>query len=135
MIHRLIGLAAGLAVALASIVFVEFVGNQFFPPPRGYDMSAGSALSLPVANLMWPVIGWFVGAMAGAWVAVRISGERWTGWAIAALVLAATIFNFAMITHPTWMLIVGPLAPIIGAWVGQMLSKARQARVDEAAPD
>jgi hypothetical protein len=125
MIHRLGGLAAGLAVAIFTIMMAEFVGNQFFPPPRGYDMSAGSALSLPVANLIWPVIGWFLGALAGSWVAVRISGHRWTGWAIVALVLAATIFNFALITHPLWMMIAGVLAPILGGWVGQSLPKSR----------
>jgi hypothetical protein len=123
MVHRLIGLAAGLAVGLFAIIFVEFIGNQLFPPPRGYDMTSGSALSLPVETLIWPVIGWFLGGLAGAWVAVRISGERWTGWAIAALVLAATILNFALITHPLWMMIGGPLAPLLGGWIGQRLVK------------
>jgi hypothetical protein len=135
MIHRLGGLAAGLAVAIFTIMFVEFIGNQLFPPPRGYDMSAGSALSLPVENLIWPVIGWFLGALAGAWVAVRISGEPWTGWAIVALVLAATAFNFALITHPLWMMIVGALAPILGGWIGQKLPKARRPQLDPSLED
>jgi nitrate/nitrite transporter NarK len=111
-------------VAIFTIMLVEFFGNQFFPPPRGYDMGAGSALSLPATNLIWPVIGWFLGALAGGWVAVRISGERWTVWAIVALVLGAIILNFAMITHPLWMMIVGPLAAIAGGLVGQRLPKS-----------
>lgn len=122
MVHRLAGLAAGLAVAIFTIIFVEFIGFQFFPPPRGYDMSAGSALTLPVENLIWPVIGWFLGAAAGAWVAVRISGQRWTGWVITALVLGATAFNFALITHPMWMMIAGAIAPFLGGWVAQLLT-------------
>jgi hypothetical protein len=130
MIHRLGGLAAGLAVAIFTIMFVEFIGNQLFPPPRGYDMSAGSALSLPVENLMGPVVGWFLGALAGSWVAVRISGERWTGWAIAVLVIAATVLNFAMITHPLWMMIAGPLAAILGGWIGETLPKGRRPELD-----
>lgn len=130
MIHRLGGLAAGLAVAIFTIMFVEFIGNQLFPPPRGYDMSAGSAMSLPVENLIWPVIGWFLGALSGAWVAVRISGERWTGWAIVALVIAATVLNFAMITHPLWMMIAGPVAAILGGWIAQMLPKGRRPELD-----
>jgi hypothetical protein len=131
MIHRLGGLAAGLAVAIFTIMFVEFIGYQLFPPPRGYDMSGGSALSLPVENLIWPVIGWFLGALAGSWVAVRVSGERWTGWAIAALVLAATVFNFALITHPLWIIIGGALAPLLGGWVGQLLPKGRRPALTE----
>lgn len=130
MIHRLGGLAAGLAVAIFTIMFAEFIGNQLFPPPRGYDMNAGSALSLPVENLMGPVVGWFLGAMAGSWVAVRISGERWTGWAIVVLVLAATVLNFALITHPLWMMIAGPVAAILGGWIGEALPKARRPRLD-----
>ena len=124
MIHRLAGLAAGLAVALFAIMTTEFIGNQFFPPPDGYDMSGGSAMSLPVANLIWPVIGWFLGSFAGSWVALRIAGEQWAGWAIVGLVLAATIFNFALITHPLWMMIVGGLAPILGGWLGQLVSQS-----------
>jgi len=135
MIHRLGGLASGLAVALFTIMFVEFIGNQLVPPPSGYDMSAGSAMSLPFENLIWPVIGWFLGALAGAWVAVRISGERWTAWAIVALVLAATIFNFALITHPMWMMIVGILAPILGGWVGQALPRGRPPKIDLESAD
>ena len=130
MIHRLGGLAAGLAVAIFTIMFVEFIGNQLFPPPRGYDMSAGSAMSLPVENLIWPVIGWFLGALSGAWVAVRISGERWTGWAIVVLVIAATVLNFAMITHPLWMMIAGPIAAILGGWIGQSLPRGRRPELD-----
>ena len=130
MFHRLGGLAAGLAVAIFTIMFVEFIGSQLFPPPRGYDMSGGSALSMPFENLIWPVIAWFLGALAGSWVAIRISGERWTGWTIAAFVLAATIFNFALITHPLWMMIAGVVAPILGGWIGQLLPKGRRPRLD-----
>ena len=130
MIQRLGGLAAGLAVALVTIVLVEFVGNQMFPPPRGYDMSAGSALALPVATLIWPVIGWFLGALAGAWVALRVSGEQWTGWAIAALVLAATMLNFVLVTHPLWMMIAGVLAPLLGGLLGQLLPRGRRPRLE-----
>lgn len=131
MIHRLGGLAAGLAVAIFAIMLVEFIGYQLFPPPRGYDMSAGSALSLPVENLMWPVIGWLLGALAGSWVAVRISGERWTGWAIVVLVLAATVFNFALIAHPLWMMVAGAAAPILGGWIGLLLPKGRRPELSE----
>jgi hypothetical protein len=131
MIHRLGGLAAGLATAIFTIMIVEFIGNQLFPPPRGYDMSAGSALSLPVENLIWPVIGWFLGALAGSWLAIGISGERWTGWAIAALVLAATIFTFTLVTHPLWMMIAGAAAPILGGWIGQLLPKGRRPELTE----
>ncbi len=126
MIRILAGLAAGLAVAIVTVMAVEGIGNQLYPPPAGYDMTSGSAETLPVTTLVWPVIGWFLGAMAGSWVAVRVSGERWTGWAIAACVLAATILNLALITHPLWMIVAGVIAPMLGGWVGQLLPKGRR---------
>ena len=125
MIRNLAGLAAGLAIALVTIILVEFIGNQLFPPPRGYDMSQGSAVSLPVETLVWPVVGWLLGALGGSWAAVWLSAQRWTGWAIAALVLAATIFNFALVTHPLWMMAAGAVAPLLGGWAGQQLAARR----------
>lgn len=119
--RTLSGVAAGVAAAIVAIIAVEAVGNQLFPPPEGYDLSTGNALSLPFETLIWPVIGWFLGALAGAWLATHVSRRPWTGWAIAALVLAATIFNFTLIKHPTWMLVAGVVAPLLGGWIGRRL--------------
>jgi hypothetical protein len=121
------GIAIGLGVAILTTMSVEAIGNRLFPPPKGYDMSLGDALMLPLETLIWPVIGWFLGALIGAWLAVRISRKAWTGWAIAALVLAATIFNFVLIKHPTWVLIAGAIAPLLGGWIGRGLGSRRTA--------
>ncbi|HEU5285007.1 MAG TPA: hypothetical protein VFU20_00685 [Sphingomicrobium sp.] len=121
MVRTLAGLAAGLAVAILSIAAVEAVGNQLYPPPAGYDMTTASAETLPVETLVWPVIGWFLGSIAGSWVARRASGERWPGWAIAACVLAATVLNLALIRHPLWMIVAGVVAPVAGGWFAQLL--------------
>jgi hypothetical protein len=126
MIRTLAGLAAGLAVAIMTVMAVEGIGNQLYPPPAGYDMTSASAETLPFETLVWPVIGWFLGAAAGAWVAVRVSGENWPGWAIAIFVLAATILNLVLITHPTWVIVAGVIAPLLGGWVGQLLPKERR---------
>jgi hypothetical protein len=118
----LAGVVAGLAAAIAIIMSVEGIGNQLYPPPRGYDMSSGSALTLPVRTLIFPVIGWFLGALVGAWLAVRISRRGWTAWVIAACVLAATVFNFALITHPLWVMVAGAIAAPLGGLIGQRLA-------------
>ena len=128
MLRTLMGLAAGLAVAIVTIIIVEAIGNQLFPPPRGFDMAQSTAETLPTETLMWPVIGWFLGSLAGSAIAVHLSGERWAGWAIVALVLAATIFNFALITHPVWMMVAGPLAAVIGGWLGQQVAARARRR-------
>jgi hypothetical protein len=128
MLRTLMGLAAGLAVAIVTIMIVEAIGNQMFPPPRGFDMAKSSAESLPMETLMWPVIGWFLGSLAGSAMAVHLSREHWAGWAIVGLVLAATIFNFALITHPMWMMVAGPLAALVGGWLGQQVAARTRRR-------
>jgi len=122
MLRTLMGLAAGLAVAIVTIMIVEAIGNQLFPPPHGYDMTAASTMALPIETLIWPVIGWFLGSLAGSAIAVHLSGERWAGWAIVGLVLAAMVLTFALLTHPMWMMVAGPLAAIVGGWIGQQIA-------------
>jgi hypothetical protein len=61
MIRALAGLAAGLAVAIMTVMAIEGIGNQIYPPPPGYDMTSGSAETLPFETLIWPVIGYFLG--------------------------------------------------------------------------
>jgi hypothetical protein len=119
MIRKLAGLAVGLVTAIALIMVIETLGHSVVPPPAGYDMNAGSALKLPAANLMFPVLGWFLGTLAGAVAALRISRASWTGWAVAALVLLGAIVNFAMITHPLWVMAAGIVAPLLAGWLAQ----------------
>jgi hypothetical protein len=129
MIRNLAGLATGLGVAIMTVMAVEGIGNRLYPPPAGYDLTSGSAETLPFETLVWPVIGWFLGAVAGSWVAVRVSGERWLSWAVAVCVLAATILNLALITHPTWVIVAGIIAPVLGGWLGQRLPHGRRRSV------
>ena len=126
MIRTLAGLAAGLTIALVTIIVLEAIGNQLYPPPAGYDMTAPSAESLPFETLIWPVIGWFLGALGGCWIALRLSANSRAGWAIAAFVLAATVLNLALIAHPLWMIVAGSVAPIFGGWIAQLLPKDRR---------
>jgi hypothetical protein len=122
------GLAAGLALAMLIMMAVETIGNQIFPPPAGYDLSGGSAASLPTTTLIPPVIGWFLGTLAGASVAVRLSERSWAAWAVGAFVLAASILNLVLITHPLWMIVAAIAAPLLGAWLGHHLGAARLRR-------
>jgi hypothetical protein len=35
-----------------------------------------------------------------------------------------------MITHPLWMMIAGPIASVLGGWIGQALPKGRRPELD-----
>jgi hypothetical protein len=123
MVRPLSAIAAGLATAIVTIMAVEAIGYQLYPPPDGFNMANPSAELLPFESLLFPVVGWFLGALAGGWLAIRLSGERWTAWVIAAFVLAATILNLALITHPLWMIVAGSLASPLGGGTAQWISK------------
>ena len=123
MVRPLSAIAAGLATAIVTIMAVEAIGYQLYPPPAGFDMARPSAELLPFETLVFPVVGWFLGALAGGWLAIRLSGQRWTAWLVAAFVLAATILNLALITHPLWMIVAGLLASPLGGGVAQWISK------------
>jgi hypothetical protein len=120
------GLAAGLATAMLLIMTIEAIGNQLYPPPAGYDMAAGSAASLPFGNLIFPVIGWLLGTLMGAWIAVRLSGHDWAAWAVGGFVLAASMLNLLLITHPLWVIVAAVAAPLTGAWIGRRIAVARR---------
>ncbi len=126
MIRNLAGLAAGLAVAIVTIMVVEAIGHQLFPPPGDADLTQPMSASLPFGTLIFPVIAWFLGALAGSWLALWLCAARWAGWAIAAFVLAGTIANFALISHPLWVIIAGLVAPILGGWLAHQLPAGRR---------
>ena len=127
--RRTIGaVAGGIAVALLVIMLVEAIGNSLYPPPAGIDLQDADAVSrIPFRTLIFPVIAWFLGALAGGIVAVWVSRLRWSAWPVAAAVLVGTVAQFALMAHPLWMIIAGLIAPIIAALLAQRLAPHRRA--------
>ena len=128
MIRTLGGIAAGLAAAIVIMMLTETMGNQIAPPPARIGVSDDTdARALPFLTLLFPVLGWFVGALIGSWLAIRVSDESWTAWVVAGCVLAATIFNFILALHPTWVMVAGLIVPVLGAWLAQRFCAMRSA--------
>ena len=122
--RRTIGaVAGGIALALLTIMLVEAIGNRIYPPPPDFDLQDPGALArLPFETLVFPVLAWFLGTFAGGFVAVRFSRRRWTAWPVAAAVLVGMVVQFALMPHPTWMIVAGLAAPIIAALLAQRLA-------------
>lgn len=52
------------------------------------------------------LLGWALGVYAGAGLAARFALRgQWPGWVVKGLFLLATLGNFAMVPHPTWMML------------------------------
>jgi hypothetical protein len=130
--HPLIRLLAavlmGLIVAFAITFGIEFVNSQIFPLPEGTDYRDAVAMraalaTLPPEALIGVLIGWFIAAIAGAWVAVRIArGDRRPAWVLGLLLLVAAIANMTLFPHPVWFWVIGialyPVAIMMGIRLG-----------------
>ncbi len=127
-----LGVVAGIVVAFLCVFAVEYVGHGLYPPPAGLDASnpadqARLMDSMPAAAKAMVLAAWFVGALAGAWVANRIAGRSLAGWIVALLVIAAGVATMVMIPHPAWMWAGGILLPLAGAWIAERMGARRPA--------
>ena len=121
MIRTLGGVAAGVAIAIALMMLVEGLGNMVFPPPRVNLNDPNAPAALPVANQLFPVLGWFIATLVGGWIAIQLSGRGWTAWLVAASVLIGEILDYLLGRHAAWVMVAGILAPIAAAWIAQKL--------------
>lgn len=122
MIRILGGIVAGMAAAITLIMVIEAIGNQIAPPPARLEMTdAGETRPLPFLTLLFPVIGAFFGALVGGFLAIKVSDHPWTAWAIAGVVLAATLFNFFLMAYPIWVIAAGVVMPVLGGWLAQRI--------------
>ena len=119
MIRTLAGIAGGIAVAIVLMVVIEAIGNRIFPPVALGAAQADPSALLPFEALIFPLIGWFVGPLAGGLLAVWSSRRRWTSWPVAAAVLVGAILRFALAKHPVWAIAAGIAAPLAAAWIAQ----------------
>jgi hypothetical protein len=132
--RMLVGIVAGVVVAFLCVFAVEWIGHGLYPAPAGLDIikpadQARLMEAMPSAAKAMVLIGWFVGALAGAWVANRIAGRGLAGWIVALLVIAAGVATMLMIPHPAWMWAGGIALPLLGAWIADRMAPKRPAGI------
>jgi hypothetical protein len=111
----LVGLVAGVFVAIIVTILTESLGNQLFGASPD---AAPSARASPV-TLIFPVAGWFLGTLIGGVTAVTISRLGWEAWVVAGFILAAAGLNFALMRYPAWMGVAALIAVPLAAWIAQ----------------
>ena len=127
-VRLLASVLMGLIVAFAISFGIEFLNSQMYPLPPGTDYRDAASMraamaTLPHAALVGVLVGRFLAAAAGAWVAVRIArGARWTAWLLGLLLLVAAIANMTLFPHPIWFWVIGialyPVAIMLGVRLG-----------------
>jgi len=128
--RMLIGVIAGVVVALLCVGAVEMIGHSLYPPPAGLDIKdradqARLMEAMPAAAKAFVLLGWFAGALAGAWAANRIARRSIAGWAVALLVIAAGVATMLMIPHPAWMWAGGIALPLLAGWIASRAAGRR----------
>lgn len=121
-----LGLIVGVVIAIGLISLIEAIGHQLYPPAAGVALDNPEAMAAyieraPTAALLFPPLGWLIGAALGGWAAIRLSRRPWAGWVIAGLVLLGGIINLFLIPAPLWMQIAAIAAPILGGWIATRL--------------
>ena len=115
-------------MAFVCVLGIELVGHAVFPPPPGTDLTNPAEVerlmsAMPVAALGFVIVAWFVGALAGAWVANAVAKRALAGWIVALLVICGGVYTMLTIPHPAWMWAAGIGLPLIAGWLAQRLAK------------
>lgn len=122
MIRTLGGIVAGMAAAITLIMVTEAIGNQIAPAPAQLEFTDITRTPpLPLMTLLFPILGWFLGALVGGFIAIKVSDRPWTAWVIAGAVLVATGFNFILMAFPPWVIVAGLIVPVLGGWLAQRI--------------
>lgn len=128
MLRTIGGTILGLLVAVVSIMAIEWVGHQLFPPPPGVDINDPESLrgmleSATIGAKLVVLVAWFAGTLIGAWVADFIARAEWPRWVVAGFVLLGVLLNVFTINHPGWMIALGIAAPLVAAWIAGRLPR------------
>lgn len=112
---------AALALALALVIAVEFISTLLHPTPPGFtgtmEEMCRHVERYPHWVLALAVVAWGATAFVSTWVASRL-GNRGCGAFVGLLLVAAVVFNIAMLPYPIWFkaadLIAIPAAVYLG---------------------
>ena len=79
----------------------------------------------PEAALLGILLGWALAVYVGAGLAARLAlrGD-WPGRVVTGLFLLATLGNFLMVPHPTWMVLSAIVAIVAAGWLGARVGGA-----------
>lgn len=121
MLRKISAVFLGVVVAIATVMLIEWLGHQIYPPPPGVDFNDPEQVrkltsNLPLGAFLMLLLGWLLGTFCGGLTACYVAREKPLVFAsiIGTIMLVATITNLAMLPHPTWFSIAGIVVIGIG---------------------
>ncbi len=129
MLRVILGVGAGLTVAMILIAAIEAVTGLWFQLPANFEAmdrvdQAQAMAAMPSAAKRIIVIGWALGAALGAYLAMGIARSGSAAWTVGGLVAISGIINVVMLPHPFWMQLAAVWAPLLGCWTVARLARA-----------
>lgn len=130
--RNVLAVIAGLIVAFALVAGIEALGHIVYPVPAGLDFSKPEKVQeyvqgLPLGALLFVLAAWIVATFVGGLIAALIARTRpllFSG-IIGAFVLAATVANLLMISHPTWFAVAGITGIVLAVLTASKFISAR----------
>lgn len=115
-LRSVVATVVGILIAFGLIWLAQYAGSAFSPDV--YDVATGEVL-IPLGSTVALLVGWFVGAFAGGWVAMRASGSSGAGWVVAGAVIGAGLYRAATLSDAWWIMALGFFVPLAAAWLAQ----------------
>jgi hypothetical protein len=132
LLRSVLAVLAGLVVCFVLILAIQALGMLLYPPPPGLDFNDREAMqellqNVPVGALLLVLASYFVGVLAGSWVAGRLAGRAAVlhGLIIGVFFFGAAVVNLMQIKHPLWFTVASLGLFLPAAWLGGRLVPAR----------
>ena len=130
-VRSILAVITGMLVAFVLIGLVQAIGMRIYPPPPGMDPTniesiKAAMAQIPLAALLFVLLSYAAGSVAGGWVAARFAPARKMRHAmmVAALLFGAGLMNLTTVPHPTWFAVVSSLIYWLGAWSGAVAASS-----------
>lgn len=134
-LRSIAAVVAGFIAASIVMTIVEAINGRVLYPELGKaaegmtDREAIRALlaTAPVGAFLIVIVGWFLGGLAGGWVAARLAPKSALGHALVlgALLTLAGIANNLMIPPPLWFWIASLVVLLPATYLGARFAQSR----------
>jgi len=139
MLRDIAGAIIGIAVAVVTVMFVEWIGHSLFPLPDGLEITDTEALnarigSLPLTAFLLLLAGNLIATFDGVLIACLIGRVKPFFYAllIGMLVIAYTASDLLIFQHPNWYSAAVLIGIVLSAWLAMIfVGKIRTRRTNE----
>lgn len=131
MFRRLGSVLLGFISGSLVVFVVQSIGHAVVEMPPGFDPNdpasiAAIADQIPLAALLFVLVSYILGALAGGFVAAKITAKQpmLQAHIVGVVFLVMGVLNLFMIPHPVWFAIASLLVFSPSAHVGGRLAQA-----------